>query len=232
MEAEKPVWPISFEDVLEARRRIRPHIPPTPLRRYAPLDEAVGGGITVWVKHENHNPTNAFKVRNALAAMSVLSDEEKRRGVIAATRGNHGLGVAWAATLLGIPATICVPLGNNPEKNEAMRGYGATLVEEGKDYDESVTVAKRLAAELGLTPIHSTNNRHVIAGAATMTLEILEERPDLDAMARRLEQGGAGVDGGQRGGRVAGRRGDDGRSRRQTGVARLRCPGRAGPRDP
>ncbi|HJW14112.1 MAG TPA: pyridoxal-phosphate dependent enzyme, partial [Thermoanaerobaculia bacterium] len=141
MEAgEPPVWPISFEDVLEARRRIRPHIAPTPLRRYAPLDEAVGSGIAVWVKHENHNPTNAFKARNALSAMTALSEEEKRRGVIAATRGNHGLGVAWAATLLGIPATICVPLGNNPEKNEAMRGYGASLVEEGTDYDEAVAV--------------------------------------------------------------------------------------------
>ena len=193
MEAEKPVWPISFEDVLEARRRIRPHIPPTPLRRYAPLDEAVGGGITVWVKHENHNPTGAFKARNALAAMSVLSDEEKRRGVIAATRGNHGLGVAWAATLLGVPATICVPLGNNPEKNEAMGGYGASLVEEGRDYDESVAVAKRLAAKLGLTTIHSTNNRHVIAGAATMTLEILEERPDLEAMVVSVGGGSQAV---------------------------------------
>jgi threonine dehydratase len=193
MVAEKPVWPISFEDVLEARRRIRPHLPPTPLRRYAPLDEAVGGGIAVWVKHENHNPTNAFKVRNALAAMSVLSDEEKRRGVIAATRGNHGLGVAWAATLLGIPATICVPLGNNPEKNEAMRGYGASLVEEGRDYDESVAVAKRLAGELELTTIHSTNNRHVIAGAATMTLEILEERPDLEAMVVSVGGGSQAV---------------------------------------
>jgi threonine dehydratase len=193
MEAEKPAWPISFEDVLEARRRIRPHLPPTPLRHYAPLDEAVGGGITVWVKHENHNPTNAFKVRNALAAMSVLSDEEKRRGVIAATRGNHGLGVAWAATLLGIPATICVPLGNNPEKNEAMRGYGASLIEEGRDYDESVAVAARLAREGGLTVIHSTNNPQVIAGAATLTLEILEEQPRLDALVVSVGGGSQAV---------------------------------------
>jgi threonine dehydratase len=193
MEAGKTVWPISFEDVLEARRRIRPHVPPTPLRRYAPLDEAVGGGITIWVKHENHNPTNAFKARNALSAMSVLSEEEKRRGVVAATRGNHGLGVAWAATLLGIPATICVPLGNNPEKNEAMRGYGAALVEEGRDYDESVAVAARLAKERGLTTIHSTNNPHVIAGAATMTLEILEERPDLEALVVSVGGGSQAV---------------------------------------
>ena len=194
MEAgEPPVWPISFEDVLEARRRIRPHIAPTPLRRYAPLDEAVGNGIAVWVKHENHNPTNAFKARNALSAMTALSEEEKRRGVIAATRGNHGLGVAWAATLLGIPATICVPLGNNPEKNEAMRGYGASLVEEGTDYDEAVAVASRLARERGLTTIHSTNNRDVIAGAATMTLEMLEEHPGLEAMVVSVGGGSQAV---------------------------------------
>ena len=188
-----PAEPISFEDVLEARLRIRPHLPPTPLRRYAALDAAVGEGIAVWVKHENHNPTNAFKARNALSAMSVLSEEERRRGVVAATRGNHGLGVAWAATLLGIPATICVPLGNNPEKNEAMRGYGAALVEEGRDYDESVAVAARLAQVRRLTAIHSTNNPHVIAGAATMTLEILEERPDLQALVVSVGGGSQAV---------------------------------------
>lgn len=199
MEAPKPrvspggVWPITFEDVLEARERIRPYLRPTPLRRYAPLDAAVGNGIEVWVKHENHNPTNAFKARNALAAMSVLSEEEKRRGVVAATRGNHGLGVAWAGTLLGIASTICVPIGNNPEKNEAMRGYGAALVEEGKDYDESVAVAARLARERGLTTIHSTNNPHVIAGAATLTLETLEEKPDLDAMVVSVGGGSQSV---------------------------------------
>jgi threonine dehydratase len=194
VEAEKATgWPVLFEEVLEARRRIRPHLKPTPLRRYAPLDDSVGHGISVWVKHENHNPTNAFKARNALAAMTVLSEEEKRRGVIAATRGNHGLGVAWAATLLGIPATICVPLGNNPEKNEDLRGYGATLVEEGRDYDESVVVAARLASEGGLTTIHSTNNRHVIAGAATVTLEIFEERPDLEALVVSVGGGSQAV---------------------------------------
>ncbi len=199
MEAGKPsrpgasAWPISLGDVFEARRRTRPHIPPTPLRRYTPLDEAVGQGIAVWVKHENHNPTNAFKARNALSAMTVLSDVEKRRGVIAATRGNHGMGVAWAASLLRIPATICVPLGNNPEKNEALRGYGATIVEEGKDYDESVVVATRLAKEGGLTTIHSTNNRDVIAGAATLTLEILEERSDLDALVVSVGGGSQAV---------------------------------------
>ncbi len=191
--APGPAWPISFEEVLAARARIRPHIPPTPLRRYAPLDEAVGQGIAVWVKHENHCPTNSFKARNALSAMAALSAQEGKRGVVAATRGNHGLGVAWAGSLLGIRATICVPHGNNPEKNAAMRGYGATLVEEGKDYDESLEVAQRLVQERGLTMLHSTNDPRVIAGAATLTLEMLEERPDLEAIVVSVGGGSQAV---------------------------------------
>jgi threonine dehydratase len=185
--------PISFEDVVRAGIRIRPYMPPTPLRRYAPLDAAVGNGIAVWVKHENHNPTNSFKARNALSMMAAMPDEEKRRGVVAATRGNHGLGVAWAGSLLGVAATICVPLGNNPEKNEGMRGLGAELVEEGRDYDESLEVAKGLAFERGLTMVHSTNDRDVIAGAACVTLEILEERPTLDALVVSVGGGSQAV---------------------------------------
>jgi threonine dehydratase len=191
--APGPAWPISFEEVLAARARIRPHIPPTPLRRYAPLDEAVGHGVAVWVKHENHCPTNSFKARNALSAMAALSPQEGKRGVVAATRGNHGLGVAWAGSLLGIRATICVPHGNNPEKNAGMRGYGATLVEEGRDYDESLEVAQRLVRERGLTMLHSTNDPRVIAGAATLTLEMLEEKPDLEAIVVSVGGGSQAV---------------------------------------
>ena len=106
-----PDWPIAIADVLEARRRIAPHLPPTPLRRYQPLDAAVGSGISVYVKHENHNPTNSFKVRNALSAMAALSAPARQRGVVGATRGNHGLGLAYAGSLLNCPVTICVPLG-------------------------------------------------------------------------------------------------------------------------
>ncbi len=186
VESESPAqtvpWPIAFADALAALRRIRPHVAPTALRHYAPLDDAVGSGIQVWVKHENHNPTNSFKVRNALSVMTRIDERDARRGVVAATRGNHGLGVAYAGALLGIPVTICVPNGNNPEKNEGMRGYGAELVEEGRDYDESVAVAERLVRERGLRMVHSTNDRDVIAGAATVTIEILRDRPDLDAL--------------------------------------------------
>jgi threonine dehydratase len=185
------LWPITLAEVLDAERRIRPHLPRTPLRNYAPLDEAVG--CEVWVKHENCQPTNSFKVRNNLSALTALSTEERARGVIAATRGNHGQGLAWAARLVGTPATICVPVGNNPEKNAAMRGFGAELIEEGKDYDESLAVATRIAHERGLRVVHSTNDREVIAGAGTIALEIIQEQPRLDALVVAVGGGSQAV---------------------------------------
>jgi threonine dehydratase len=187
------LWPICFADVLAAERRIRPWVAPTPLRRYAPLDAAVGSGIEVWVKHENHSPTNSFKVRNALSVMTLLTPEDRRRGVVAATRGNHGLGVAYAGAELAVPVTICVPRGNSPEKNEGMRGYGVTLVEEGRDYDESVAAAEKLVRERGARMIHSTNEPEVIAGAGTVTLEILRELPALDALVVSVGGGSQAV---------------------------------------
>jgi len=186
-------WPIGYEDVLAARERIAAHLPPTPLRGYAALDAAVGHDLRVLVKHENFQPTGAFKVRNALSALTALGPEERRRGVVAATRGNHGLGLAWAGARLGIPVTVCVPLGNNPEKNAAVRGLGARLVEEGRDYDESVKTAERLTAEQGLHLVHSTNDASVVAGAGTLALEMLEEAPELQALVLSVGGGSQAV---------------------------------------
>lgn len=186
-------WPITLDDVRAARARIAPHLPPTPLRAYAPLDEAVGSGVRVLVKHENHAPTNSFKARNALSVLTALGPEARRRGVVAATRGNHGAGLAWAGGITGTAVTICVPVGNNPEKNEAMRGLGAELHEAGRDYDEALEVAHRLEAERGLTMVHSTNDRLVVAGAATLTLEILEAAPRLDALVVAVGGGSQAV---------------------------------------
>jgi threonine dehydratase len=186
-------WPIEFRHVLEARRRIRPYIPPTPLRRYAALDEALGDGVRVWVKHENHNPTNSFKARNAMSVLTALPDAVRKRGILGASRGNWGQGLAWAGSLLGAPVVVCVPVGNNPEKNEAMRGFGADLVEEGRDYDESVQVALRILRERGLTMVHATNEPLVVAGAATLTLEVLEERPEIEAIVVAVGGGSQAV---------------------------------------
>lgn len=188
-------WPIDLARVRAAGDRIRPHLAPTPLRSYAPLDAAVGHGIRVWVKHENVNPTGAFKVRNATAVLTSLSERDRRSGVVAATRGNHGLGLAWAGRLLGAPVTVCVPLGNNPEKNEAVRGLGATLVEEGRDYDEAVEVANRCVSETGATLVHSTNHPEIVAGAGTLTLEVLEERPEIEALVFAVGGGSQAVGG-------------------------------------
>ncbi len=188
-------WPVTFRDVLAARDRIRPYLSPTPLRRYEALDRAIGSGIRIHVKHENHNPTNAFKVRGALSAMTTLSGEERRRGVIAASRGNHGLGLAWAGRALGVPVTVCVPVGNNPDKNEAMRDLGAELVEEGGDYDAAVEVAGRIVKERGLVMVHATNDVRILAGAATLTLEMLEQAEDLEALVFGIGGGSQAVGG-------------------------------------
>lgn len=186
-------WPITLADVERARVRLREHLSPTPLLSHPVLDARVGHGVRVLVKHENHQPTGSFKVRNGLSAVSALTPEDRSRGVVAATRGNHGLGIAWAGQRLGARVTICVPLGNNPEKNEGMRALGAELVEHGKDYDEAVLVATDLVQSKGMRLVHSTNDRDVIAGAATMTLEIHEQAPDLDALVIAVGGGSQAV---------------------------------------
>lgn len=188
-------WPIGIDDVLAARERLLSHLAPTPLRSYPALDAAVGSGVRVLVKHENFQPTGAFKVRNGLSALTALDAASRSRGVVAATRGNHGLGLAWAGRRLGVPVTVCVPLGNNPEKNEAVRGLGARLVEEGRDYDESAAAAERLVREEGLCLVHSTNDAAVVAGAGTLTLEMLEEAPDVEALVFSVGGGSQAVGG-------------------------------------
>ena len=184
--------PISFDDVLAARDRIAPFLSPTPLRRHPPLD-AVIPGVEVYVKHENVQPTGSFKVRNGLSTITALSDEQRRRGVIGATTGNHGLGLAFAGEKLGVDITICVPRGNNPEKNSAMRAWGANVIEDGADYDEAAGVAQRLVESRGLTLAHSTNNVHVLSGAGTMTLEILEQVDHLDTLIVAIGGGSQAV---------------------------------------
>src|SRR5213595_508798 len=123
----------TLTDVLDAARQIRPYLQPTPLRRYAALDRLVG--TELYVKHENHNPTGAFKVRGGINLVSRLTEEERQRGVIAASTGNHGQSVAYAARLFGVPAIIGVPEGANPTKVESMRNLGADVRFHGPDFD-------------------------------------------------------------------------------------------------
>jgi threonine dehydratase len=184
---------VTLDDIQAARIRLAPLLTPTPLRTYRDLDDAVGHAIRVHVKHENFNPTGSFKVRNGLAFMTALPDDARARGVVAATRGNHGLGLAYAGKAFGVRTTVCVPVGNNPEKNAGMRALGARLIEEGRDYDESVHVADRLVSEEGATLAHSTNNHQVIAGAGTLSLEIIEQEPQIDAMVIAIGGGSQAV---------------------------------------
>ncbi|MDR7436675.1 MAG: threonine/serine dehydratase [Armatimonadota bacterium] len=182
----------TLADVFAARLRIRPYLRPTPLYHYPSLDRLAG--TEIWVKHENHQPVGAFKVRGGVNLLSQLTEDERRRGVIAASTGNHGQSVAFAARLFGVRATICVPEGANPVKVEAMRDLGAEVVMYGRDYDDAREHCERLAAEEGYRYIHSGNEPLLIAGVATATLEILEERPDVEAIVVPVG-GGSGAAG-------------------------------------
>ena len=186
-------WPVSFDEILSTRDRLAPYLAVTPLRHYPLLDGLLEKGTSLLVKHENHQPTGSFKVRNGLSFITGLSADEHARGVVAASTGNHGQGIAYAASLVGTRATICVPVGNNPEKTAAMRGWGATVVESGRDYDESVEAMLRLAREEGLVTAHSTNDPRVITGAATMSLEMLEQSGGLDAIVIAIGGGSQSV---------------------------------------
>jgi threonine dehydratase len=182
----------TFADVLDAARRIRPYLDPTPLRRYPALDRLVGA--EVFVKHENMNPTGAFKVRGGVNLVSRLSQDERDRGVIAASTGNHGQSVAFAARLFGVSAIICAPAAANPVKVESMQDLGAEVILEGERYDDSRRNAERLAREHGYRYIHSGDEPLLISGVGTHTLEVLQEEPDIDAVIVPIG-GGSGAAG-------------------------------------
>ncbi|HKW72933.1 MAG TPA: threonine/serine dehydratase [Candidatus Dormibacteraeota bacterium] len=182
----------TFADVLDAARQIRPYLEPTPLRRYPALDRLMGAEI--FVKHENHNPTGAFKVRGGINLISRLSDDERRAGVIAASTGNHGQSVAYAARLFGVSAIICAPSAANPVKVEAMQDLGAEVVLDGERYDDSRLNAERLAHEYGYRYIHSGDEPLLIAGVGTHTLELLQEQPHIDTVIVPIG-GGSGAAG-------------------------------------
>jgi threonine dehydratase len=172
--------PPTIDDIYAARPRVARVVRPTPLISHPLLDSETG--LTIRVKHENHNPTGAFKVRGGVNLVSSLPADKRKRGVISATTGNHGQSIALACRHEGIPCTIVTPLNNNPEKNAAMRAYGAELIEFGRDFDEAREKVEQLQHERGLHYIHSANEPMLIAGVGTCALEIFEEQPDTDAI--------------------------------------------------
>ncbi len=179
-------------EVFAARQRIEPYLKPTPLYRYPALDAMTGA--RVWVKHENHQPVGAFKVRGGVNLVRQLTADERRRGVIAASTGNHGQSVAYAADLFGVRAVICMPERANPVKVESMRALGAELVFHGRDFDEAREHCEKQAAERRSRYIHSGTEPALIAGVATYTLELLEARPDIEAIVVPVG-GGSGAAG-------------------------------------
>src|SRR3984957_15743298 len=179
-------------DVLAARQRIAPYLQPTALYRYPALDSVTGAHT--WVKHENHQPGGAFKVRGGVNLVGQLTADERRRGVIAASTGNHGQSVAYAADLFGVRAVICMPEQANPVKVESMRALGAEVIFRGRDFDEAREYCEELAAERGYRYIHSGNEPALLAGVATYTLEILEARPDTEVIVVPVG-GGSGAAG-------------------------------------
>jgi threonine dehydratase len=162
---------VSLAGIEAARSIVYQTLTPTPLAEYPLLNEALG--LNVWLKHENHLPTGAFKVRGGLNFMHHFAREHAGRGVISATRGNHGQSIAVAAARYNVAATIVVPHGNNAEKNAAMRAQGARLIEHGANFAEAVEEADRLAAAENLHFIHSADP-HLIHGVGTYALEIIE----------------------------------------------------------
>lgn len=156
------------------------YLPRTPLYRYPLLSSR--WGIDAFVKHENHLPIGAFKVRGGVNLFATLSDSQRARGVITATRGNHGLSIAWAARTFGSRAVIYVPKANNPEKNAIMQALGAEVVEHGRDFDDARAEAEARAKNDSLRYVHPANEPLLIAGVGTYAMEIAEDLPDADAI--------------------------------------------------
>ena len=182
----------NFQDVLAARQRIRPYLKATPLHRYSAIDELIG--TEVYIKHENYQPVGAFKIRGGINLVSQLNEDEKKRGLIAVSTGNHGQSVAKAGQMFGVSVKIIVPVGANPGKVAAMRGMGAEVVEFGEKFDDARVHCEELTAEFGYRYVHSGDEPHLIAGVGTEALEMLEEQPYLDIIFVPIG-GGSGASG-------------------------------------
>jgi threonine dehydratase len=169
---------VSRHEIERAGDLIRSVVPPTPCISWPQLNALARR--EVWVKHENHTPIGAFKLRGGLTYMHELASREPRvAGVVTGTRGNHGQSVAFAAERHDIAATVVVPRGNSPEKNAAMRAFGAVVVEHGEDFQAAHEHATRLARDAGLHFVPAFD-RQLVVGVATYGWELLRQRPDLE----------------------------------------------------
>ncbi|WP_434563281.1 threonine dehydratase [Pseudomonas sp. Z4-20] len=174
------MYALTHDDIEQAARQVYQVMPATAQYAWPLLAQRLG--CTVWVKHENHTPTGAFKVRGGITFMHWLKREHPEvNGIVTATRGNHGQSLALAASAAGLKALIVVPQGNSVEKNNAMRGFGGEVIEYGRDFDEAREEAARLAQAQGLylvPPFHT----ELVKGVATYALELFEAVADLDTV--------------------------------------------------
>lgn len=169
-----------YADVLAAAPVVGRFISPTPLIEWPALSSALG--FQFYLKHENHNPTTAFKVRGGIYLVSRLSAEHKSRGVLSYTSGNHGQSLAFACRHFGVRCVLVVPIGANPDKIAAMRAMGGELVEGGRDVEECRETCEQIERREGLRFVHAANEPDLIAGVGTYALEIFDQLPDPDVI--------------------------------------------------
>ena len=169
----------TLHDIIAARPNVYRFLRPTPLHHYAGLSQLLGA--QVWVKHENHQPVGAFKVRGGLNYVAGLNGEQRQAGLYTASTGNHGQSIAFAARAFGVCATVAMPEGANPDKVAAMRGLGAEVVFHGPDFDTAREWMMQVAAERGGLFVGPTDEP-LICGVGTYGLEIIEDLPDVDAI--------------------------------------------------
>jgi threonine dehydratase len=172
--------PPTIDDVRDAAEVVHRHLPRTLLYDWPLLVRRLG--FSFHLKHENHQPHGAFKIRGGVNLVRRLSDDERRRGIIGCSTGNHGQSLAFAARRFGVDCTIVVPVENNPDKVASIRALGATIVEHGRDFDEAKLHCEQLAAERGLRYVHSANEPLLIAGVGTMALEVFDVLPSPDVL--------------------------------------------------
>ncbi len=183
----------TLRDVYEARRTIAPYLTRTPLHYSAGLSQLLDA--EVYLKHEEYHPLGAFKARGGINLLAHLSEEERNRGVITASTGNHGQSIASACRIFGARALIALPAKDpNPLKVAALEALGAELVFYGENFDQAKTYCEFLAQEEGYRYVHPTNDPLLIAGVGTQTLEVIEDLPDVAVMYLPLG-GGSGVSG-------------------------------------
>ncbi len=172
--------PVTYNDVLRAWPVVHRYLHRTPIYRYSLLSARLG--FDAYIKHENHLPIGAFKVRGGVNLFANLTDAQRARGIVTATRGNHGLSLAWAARTFGSRAVIYVPKGNNPEKNAIMDALGGEVVVHGRDFDEAREEAEARGRNELLRYVHPANEPLLIAGVGTYAMEVAEDLPDADAI--------------------------------------------------